>query len=105
MTKINNKNDLISKSLKTLSGINKNNSLMNDFSYQSIFSTAKIIKGKIYSESSFAKVCWKEVSKFHKTILVWKIVNNPSITIRGLKPKKYISKQKNNLKKIILRKF
>jgi len=94
MTKINSKNKLISNSLKTFSEINKKNFLMNAFSYQSNFSAAKIIKEKIYSESSFAKVCWKEVSKFHKTILVWKIANNPSITIKGLKPKKYIAKQK-----------
>jgi|Transcript_26993 hypothetical protein len=97
------KNRYISKIYKSFSRINEN-SFSHEISLQSINVQKKSLNNEIKNESFFAKICLREILEFNKTISKWKIVNNSSLIIKGLKSKNYITKQKKNLKKIILRK-
>lgn len=65
----------------------------------------KTIKSNKEMEALFAKICWKEVSRFEERISIWKITNNSSIFMKYFKTKSLLSIQKKNLKKKILRKL
>jgi len=97
------KNRYISKIYKSFSGINENR-LSHEISLRSINVQKNSLSNEINNESFYAKICLREISEFNRTISKWKIVNNYPLIIKGFKSKNYITKQKNNLKKIIFRK-